>query len=392
MPNFQITTITPVHIGSGDMLQGNYEFLYFSEDNEIALIDDKKILDLIQEENIGHWVSTVENGESLLSYLQGRFGKLKACDVANQVLKVTGEAKLQMSGNKTTTLRGQLKSLDNSIIAGSSLKGSIRTALLSYFINQDPDIRFYQNNFNLTNRNQKFSDEKVIRKHFGNDPNHDILRLLQVGDATFNGSNICLYTSTINLYNSRKWEFKKEIDQYIECLPTGANAEVRLKFNRLLFEQAQWRALKSKVSYGNRDETYRLFDSKQPEFLQFGKLFPIINGHTSRVIGNELSFWNKRKEEYPPEIDEYIEQLKIILNQITKISSEEQTCILRLGWGSGFRNMTGDWQEDMMTEKDLDALIKELRPKHDVNLTFPKTRRMASDGTPLGFVKLVLEK
>ena len=71
-------------------------------------------------------------------------------------------------------------------------------------------------------------------------------------------------------------------------------------------------------------------------------------------------------------------------NQFTEGSS----CILRLGWGTGFRNMTGDWQEDMMTDKDLDALIKELRPKHDINLTYPKTRRMASDGTPLGFIQL----
>lgn len=389
MNNYQITTLTPVHIGSGDMLQGNYEFLYFSKENKIALIDDEKILNLIKEENIGHWLSTVENGESLLDYLQNRFSNnLKADDVAHQVLKVIGEAKFQMSGNKTTTLKGQLKSMNHSVVAGSSLKGSIRTAVLSHLISQDPDLRFYQNGTNLTNRNQKFSDDKMMKKHFGNDPNHDMLRLLQIGDAMFESENICLHTSTINLYNSRKWEFKKEIDQYVECLPTGATTQVRIKFNDLVFQQAKRRPLRSKASYGNRDETYRLYDGKQPELLKNDKLFDIINEHTAQLINNELSFWDKRQEGFPLEIDTYIQQLEMILSQINQFTEGGQTCILRLGWGTGFRNMTGDWQEDMMTDRDLDALIKELRPKHDIHLTYPKTRRMASDGTPLGFIKI----
>jgi CRISPR-associated protein Csm5 len=394
MNNYLLKTLTPVHIGSGEQYQRNYEFLYFAGENSVALIDDEKVLKLIGEENLDHWLSTVENDQSLLEYLKSRSKEiLKANDIARQTLQVVGKNALSLDRKSTISIRGQLKSGIYSSIAGTSLKGAIRTAVLTHLIDNDPDAKFYKNKFNLTNRKEKFSDEKLMRRHFGEDPNHDILRLLQVGDANFESENVCLHTSSINLYRD-DWKFKQEIDQFIECLPSGAETIVRIKFNVLIFDAAQNKRLRSKVSYGRQDETYKLYDGKQPDILQPIQLFKIINEHTSILLKNELEFWDKQKS-YPDEVVKYIECLEDFLNQtyhLIDTDTEGASCIIRLGWGTGFRNMTGDWQEDLLTPKDYDALLNEIRPNKPVNITYPKTRRMASDGTPLGFIKLSSQK
>lgn len=72
MPLIKITTLTPTHIGSGIDFQGNVEYLWFSDDLQAAVVDDKKILSIIEKENIGHWVSCIEKGESLMALLQKR--------------------------------------------------------------------------------------------------------------------------------------------------------------------------------------------------------------------------------------------------------------------------------------------------------------------------------
>ena len=112
-----VETLTPLHIGSGRMLQGNTEYLYFSNEREVALVSEHKVLDIIGEENLDTWTGIIGRGDDLLEYLNKRRPGLKPIDTSRRLLPVLG--KRSPGGNQT--IREQLFSGNGQpILPGSS--------------------------------------------------------------------------------------------------------------------------------------------------------------------------------------------------------------------------------------------------------------------------------
>ena len=95
---------------------------------------------------------------------------------------------------ETTDIREAIKSVGNRpYIPGSSIKGAIRTALLSDLINNAENEKLYNDSSQHLNREidkgapSRRRTENPARKieelAFGKDPNHDLLRTLQVSDT-----------------------------------------------------------------------------------------------------------------------------------------------------------------------------------------------------------------
>ena len=63
----KLETLTSLHIGSGNMLQKDSDFV-FGKDAEdfsvVGVIDPRKVLALVGEENIDAWTVAIENGRS----------------------------------------------------------------------------------------------------------------------------------------------------------------------------------------------------------------------------------------------------------------------------------------------------------------------------------------
>ena len=87
---------------------------------------------------------------------------------------------------ETTEIREAIKSVGNRpYIPGSSIKGAIRTALLSYVINKDDEL--FENGLdylqNITkqreigrgNPRRETPAQRIEKDAFGKDPNHDLL-------------------------------------------------------------------------------------------------------------------------------------------------------------------------------------------------------------------------
>src|SRR5690554_4838026 len=72
MNKVKIETITPVHIGSGNVLQNETDFIVTKEgrDNFIHIIDERKILEIIGEEHLYNWLLSIENKESTLDLVK----------------------------------------------------------------------------------------------------------------------------------------------------------------------------------------------------------------------------------------------------------------------------------------------------------------------------------
>jgi hypothetical protein len=60
-----------------------------------------------------------------------------------------------------------------------------------------------------------------------------------------------------------------------------------------------------------------------------------------------------------------------------------------MGYGTGYRTMTGDWL-DILGDEDYYNLVSNVRPTHPEDIIFPKTVRFAATGEPLGFIRLRL--
>lgn len=357
MKNIKIQTLTPIHIGSGDELQGNFEYLYFKGERKIAVVSPEKVLAILGEENLSQWIACIDNNRPLLPVLQQRKRDIKAADIAQREIPLSKET--------DKAICAQIHSGNGKpIIPGSSIKGAIRTAVWATWLLDNPDVA--KDFRNLKNFRNTWTDEMLSKRIFGVDPNHDIFRLLQVGDVEFNNTQ-GYQTDVINMYGKNNWRIKYEITQFVEAIPNNVQSTFRLNYNELLLKKAEFRYFNE-----NKDK------------LQLAALFPLINKHTRRLVDDEINYWDNEQGN-PSALGEYVDEMDRIFNIIDNCAPNE--CVLRLGWGSGFRFMTGDWHS-AMTDDDYYRLVKSIRPRHPEDLVFPKTTRFVSGGMPLGFIKL----
>jgi len=361
MNNIKITTLTPTHVGSGEKPLREVDFLFFEQEGKVAMLDPEKVLDIIGVGQVDQWVACVSNQEGLAELLNQRKRDLRAEDVALRVLPVQHKG----LGRKGDIHEQLHDGMGRPLLPGSSLKGAVRTVLFAHYINQNggEDAKDRQN---LLDRRKVFSDALLSKKYFGNDPNHDVLRLLRLGDATFD-ETVCAKVETINL-KGNDWIVDARFTQFTEVIPEGETTTFALQFDSTTEKNARLK------NYFTNDTSV----------LQPPKLFEIINRHTRDLAQREAKAWRKQTSTADC-IDHYIERLDEIVAATLQCGPQE--CILRLGWGTGFRNMTGDWHIHM-TDDDYYELVRKLRSRHPEYMIYPKSCRLLADGTPLGFVKL----
>jgi len=182
MSTIQISTITPVHIGSGNFLQYNIDFVEdkVGDDSFIYIVDPNKIAKLIGIENIGRWVSIIENNGDIKDFVR-KFSSAKSPEeYAVRVINNYASNIISPQTLKETIHNG----FGLPYIPGSSIKGAIRTAILASLVDQ-----VQQKEEKIINRNKMnklfLSDKKIQDELFGDDPKNDLFRFLQVGDAYF---------------------------------------------------------------------------------------------------------------------------------------------------------------------------------------------------------------
>jgi len=363
MSKIQIETITPVHVGSGIMLQNNTDFaiVQHGEDSDIGVIDDRKILNLIGKDNVDKWVSSIEHKESIKEFLSRFAPAANLKDYSKRIIANYGDIKTN------DTLKECIHDgLGIPYIPGSSIKGAIRTAIVATLA---PKLQ----KVNVGNGN-RLSAKYVEQDLFGRNVNEDLFRFIQVGDAYFE-KNIEIATRLVNINirsNNDYWDESKS--QMIEAISSEQSTTFQLK---ILSDYYEWVKTQTndKFSLKNLEE----------EMSSIYNLFNTINQHTQKLIEEEIEFWDDYKEE--DSVTDYIERMNEILKE-TNNCTYGKSCILRIGHTSGWRFITGAW-----TEK-LDNFETEIIPASRRNnqnyeeYPFPKSRRIDEYGDLLGFVKL----
>ncbi len=363
MSEIKIETITPIHVGSGTMLQNNTDFsvVQHGEESDIGIIDDRKVLTLIGNDSVDKWVSSIERKESITKFVSTYAPKASLKDYSKRIIANYSDV------NVNDTLKECIHDgLDVPYIPGSSIKGAIRTAIVAALAPKLPNVNLGYGN--------KLSAKNVEQTLFGSNVNEDIFRFIQVGDAYFNkGVEISTRLVNINIRTKKEfWDDSKS--QLIEAISAGQSTTFQLK---VMSDYHQWAKKQGTDRFSLKNLT--------EEMNSIPNLFHTINQHTQRLIEEEIEFWTDYKED--DSVAEYLERMNEMHKETINCKSGE-SCILRIGHASGWRFITGGWTEHLKNFKT--DVIPASRRNNDrySEYPFPKSRRLDEYGDLLGFVKL----
>lgn len=369
MSEIRIETLTPVHIGSGNVLQNNTDFVVYKDgdDKFIYIIDERKIINLIGEDNIDQWLATIQNKDSVLNLISRYSPKSRPRDFSNQTITCYA---YNIKSNDT------LKEIIHNgmglpYIPGSSIKGAIRTAILAVLSENTTDI---EKKVVTTNKWNKtiISAESIEKELFGNNPNNDIFRFIRVGDAHFE-KECTIATRMINL-NIR--DNNSLIDKSKPQIVQAISPKEESTFNITIAKDYHSWAKSKSHSIGDMPS----------EISSLYSLFMLINEHTKELVESEINYW---KELDFDDGKDYIKEMEHILKYIERCE-KGKSCILRIGHGSGWRFITGAWAERLSNFNQ--SIVPATRPMNQKyqQYDFPKSRRIDEDSDIFGFVKLSL--
>lgn len=361
MSNIKIETLTAVHIGTGNILQKDCDFVYQKVvgKNSIGIIDPAKILKLIGQAKIDAWSVAIDKGRDTVDFVRQYSPKSEIRDyTSRQIVSYLSGAPRQI---KEFIHDG----LNRPYIPGSSIKGAIRTAVLSSIIKgmKDSDTK-------IRNNANKVTAKAMENTLFGHDPQSDVFRCLQVGDALFDRNSTAAYNMVnINERTSQPyWDKSKQMAT--EVLPDGDEAMFKMKIVK--------------------KEGLPL----RPELSSLPNLMSTVNEHTIDLLNSEIKIWQAKDvdSESEAKVEDYVKQLEDMREEAEECQGKK-TCVLRVGHGSGWRFITGAWTERLADQEFMD--IEEVaRPRNYLyhDYMFPKSRRVDETySEPLGFVKLTLE-
>lgn len=370
MSKIKISTLTPVHIGSGNFLQNNMDFVqdYDGEDSYLYVVDPKKILEFVGVERIDEWVKAIENGQSIKSFVRNASPK-----------NYSSRSILNFSNVKPAdTLKECIHNgMGLAYIPGSSIKGAIRTAVLATY---SDEVNNLESKIDISDKDRytgevrkpKASAKKVESELFGANPNTDIFRFVQIGDAYFEEDSE-IATNLININQTHKdtlIDVSKH--QIVEAIGTGVDSEFQMKIAKEFYEFSKSRC--------------EAIDNMPDRIQSVSSLFNVINEHTKRLVNYEIDYW---KECEVSGAEGYVDSMKDILDKVNECQKDKE-CILRIGHASGWRFITGAWTVKLQNFEKL--VIPTSRPNNSryTEYDFPKSRRLDMDSDIIGFVKLCI--
>lgn len=378
MAKIRLTTISPIHVGSGVKYQNNLDFVIEKENgrNMAGIIDEKKVAELIGLEHIDEWVQYIERGKSTVDLIKKYAGSATLRDFTSRTMPIYAAA------NNDDTLKEFIHDgMGHAYIPGSSIKGAIRSAILELLVQEEKDLE--QSIVKKNKDKLEVSASKVEKKIFGNDPNKDIFRFIKVGDAIFENGVEEAIRLVMYLNITEKDSLipvKDRKPQIVEVIRSGAEAEFNLTVDT---RYNIWASEKTKF---DKDKLIKSF----PEAIEgIHKVFTSVNKHTGKLVDDEIEYWTNVSEELSG-AEKYIKELETIQSKFDTLSANE--CILRLGHASGWDFITGGWARELNNfDKDV---VPASRPGNNFkykNYDFPKSRRLDENSQLLGFVKLSIE-
>ncbi|MDX9992705.1 MAG: type III-A CRISPR-associated RAMP protein Csm5 [Anaerolineales bacterium] len=361
--NVSLQTLSPLHIGDGNELRQGFDFMVRGNAtyrlNEDAILQAKQ--DLLRPDRSGHYPTP----GALLSEAD-----YERDEYFRYILR--GAAR---SAKMDARLKSFIKDVyDRPYIPGSSLKGALRTAL-AWTGWSEVNLKLDRG---LIGNSRAWAGQRLERKIFGPDPNHDLLRALHVSDL-FGPQQAGGKLLVVNAQVLTKRTAQSPIE--LETLPGEVSFTGSITLDETLFAPFAEREL----GFGNRR---RWLD----------ELMPRAQKHShARCL--ELAEWFGNADPgYAPLANFY--------NQLANAKLAPHQALIQLGWGAGWDGKTF-WTHLQKEEYLFEQLIIDFRmnkagrnSRREPGDAFPRSKRAAMSVkqgvsrplAPFGWVLLELRK
>lgn len=355
----ELEVITPLSVGAGNDNEWVKGLDFVQKDGKVYVIDMQKAAAAgVDVEALT--VLFLKSDERGISQLLGN----KIEELSRYVFDLPAKT----DNNIKTFLRTQF--YDKPLVAGSSIKGSIRSAL-----------------FNFLRTNEEKNEEVFGTMKDGT----DFMRFIRIGDVEM-PSTVLVNTKIFNLrghgsdwqggwkHRSTDREGNSHTDAHYdalgfntlyECVAPGKNGFGNISLAVNAFSLLE--------KFGNVRSPYA---SKKRTLLNepINFLFQVINDVTKAYLQKEHDFFQKYDAERSDEVLSCIESL------LSMIPADGSSCLLKMSAGVGFHSITGDWQYD-----DYDKTKMWTDPRHAGKKQY-KSRKIAEYNHRLqlmGFVRLL---
>ena len=338
---YQLETITPVHIGSGEVL--NQIDGYYAN-GKWYRIDLNRVL--------MHPSVDINALTSEMSQRGFRWGDhLSRRNMDPAELSAYSLACLQSP--EEIEIREAIKTVDNRpYIPGSTLKGAIRTMLLKEMLTESNDI--YEESLNqlenLIDRGPRGNPRReqparqIENLAFGRDPNRDLFRALQVSDTAPLESDTLeigmAWTVTLNQNGQlvQKIDGGREYKNFVQQIQSKQRLTFTLKIDDLLFR--------------DREKARLGFSELQEKSLH--DIAEVCRSATNELMKGEQDFFSRYSLS---EIANRYDELIRINNTVP-----EGAFLLQIGWGTGYHanTVTSLFTDD---EEAPDALWMDVRER-----------------------------
>lgn len=315
----ELEVITPLSVGAGNDNEWVKGLDFVQKEDKVYVIDMQKVaavgVDL--EALTALFLKSDDSGISQL--LGSKIGELS---------RYVFDLPAKTDNNIKSFLRTQF--YDKPLVAGSSIKGSIRSALFNY-------LR---------------TDEQKNEEVFGTmKDGTDFMRFIRIGDVEM-PSTVLVNTKIFNLrghgsdwqggwkHRSTDKEGNSHTDAHYdpvgfntlyECVAPGEKGFGNISLAVNAFDLLE--------KFGNVRSPYA---GKKRTLLNepVNCLFQVINDVTKAYLQKERAFFLKYDAERSDEVINCIDSL------LSMIPSDGSSCLMKMSAGVGFHSITGDWQYD----------------------------------------------
>lgn len=309
----ELEVITPLSVGAGNDNEWVKGLDFVQKDGKVYVFDMQKVAAAGIDVGALTTLFLKSDDKGICQLLGNKIGELS---------RYVFDLPAKTDNNIKTFLRTQF--YDKPVVVGSSIKGSIRSALFNY----------------LRTDEQKNEEVFGIMKD-----GTDFMRFVRIGDVEM-PSTILVNTKLFNLRKEGEewmggWKHNtnKTTDKYdsvgfntlYECVAPGnkglGNITLAANAFSLLEKYGQ-----SKSSYAGKKRALL----NEP----ISSLFQVINDVTKGYLQKERAFFMKY------DVDRSDEVLNCIDSLLSTIPTDGSSCLLKMSAGVGFHSITGDWQYD----------------------------------------------
>jgi len=292
-----VTTITPLHIGSGHELLNEYDYAIRSgrtwRIDEDALLDAQNVNDPRLAEQLARLApAQLLNPED---YQPGsRFFRYSLLGAPRS----TGEG---------AQLREQIKdAFDRPYLPGTAIKGALRTALGWYIWG----ARNIEPESHRLKRRREFAAQEYEQMLFGKNPNHDLMRALHISDSS------PIEVDRLMVANARVINRRGELKAPIEMEAIRPETEFRLtlKVDRQLF--SDW------AKKGGLNLSGETLLTQLPQ---------VVGEHTQQQLTREATWFGGTQGGV---------RIAQFFQQLSQTKMGRRRFLIALGWGTGWESKT----------------------------------------------------